>query len=60
MVHGIGRDEWQYSEAECRFGAGTPNVLGAVVLVAAINLVRSVGYRRMWDHEQLRYCAMNA
>ena len=52
MAHGINRDEWHYSEAARKFGAGTPNVSGAVGLAAAINLVRSVGYRQMWDHEQ--------
>ena len=53
MAHGIGRDEWQYSEGARKFGAGTPNVSGTVGLVAAINFVRSVGYQQMWDHEQL-------
>jgi cysteine desulfurase/selenocysteine lyase len=53
MAHGIGRDEWQYSEGARKFGAGTPNVSGTVGLVAAINFVRSVGYQQMWHHEQL-------
>ena len=52
MAHGINRDEWHYSEAAHKFGAGTPNVSGAVGLAAAINFVRSVGYRQMWDDEQ--------
>lgn len=52
MAHGISRDEWQYSEAARKFGAGTPNASGTVGLVAAINFIRAVGYPRMWDHEQ--------
>jgi cysteine desulfurase/selenocysteine lyase len=52
MAHGIGRNEWHYSEAARKFGAGTPNVSGTVGLVAAINFIRSVGYQKMRNHEQ--------
>ena len=52
MAHAISRDDWEYSEAARKFGAGTPNVCGAVGLSAAIEFIRTLDYQRMWTHEQ--------
>jgi cysteine desulfurase / selenocysteine lyase len=52
MAHAISRDEWEYSEAARKFSAGTPNVCGPVGLAAAIEFIRTLGYERMWTHEQ--------
>ena len=52
MAHAHGLEEWEYSEAARKFGAGTPNVSGPVGLAAAIDAIHSIGYADMWRHEQ--------
>ena len=52
MAHAHGLEEWEYSEAARKFGAGTPNVSGPVGLAAAIDAIHSIGYANMWRHEQ--------
>ena len=52
MAHGVSRDEWEYSRAARKFGAGTPNVSGAVGLATAIEFIRSIGFEKLRAHEQ--------
>jgi cysteine desulfurase/selenocysteine lyase len=52
MAHAVSREDWEYSEAAHKFGAGTPNVSGPVGLAAAIAFIRALGYPQMWKHEQ--------
>jgi cysteine desulfurase / selenocysteine lyase len=52
MAHAVTRDNWEYSEAAHRFGAGTPNVSGPVGLVAAVAFIRELGFQRIKEHEQ--------
>ena len=52
MAHAVSRDDWEYSEAARKFGAGTPNVSGPVGLAVAINLIRTLGQQQVWNHEQ--------
>src|SRR5690348_12272494 len=39
MAHGVSRDDWEYSPAARKFGAGTPNVSGPVGLATAIDFI---------------------
>src|SRR5262249_26078492 len=52
MAHAVSRDDWEYSEAARKFGAGTPNVSGAVGLASAIDFIRTLGQKQIWEHEQ--------
>jgi len=52
MAHAKGLDEWEYSEAARKFGAGTPNVSGPVGLAAALEFIKALGRSSMWNHEQ--------
>ena len=52
MAHAHGLEEWAYSDAARKFGAGTPNVSGPVGLAAAMDAIHSMGYANMWRHEQ--------
>lgn len=52
MAHAVSRDQWEYSEAARKFGAGTPNVSGPVGLAAAVEFIRTLGRARMWGHEE--------
>jgi cysteine desulfurase/selenocysteine lyase len=52
MAHDVDLDSMHLSEAALKFGAGTPNVSGAVGLAAAIGIFRSIGHDAIWKHEQ--------
>jgi len=52
MAHAVSREDWEYSEAARKFSAGTPNVSGPIGLAAAVQFIRTLGYERMWRHEQ--------
>jgi len=52
MAHATGFDEWEFSLGARKFGAGTPSVSGPVGLAAALDFIKSIGYRNMWNHEQ--------
>ena len=52
MAHAASIDDWEYSEGARKYSAGTPNVSGPVGLAAAVEFIRTLGYERMWRHEQ--------
>jgi cysteine desulfurase/selenocysteine lyase len=52
MAHDVGVEDANLSDAALKFGAGTPNVAGAVGLAAAADFVSSIGRAELWDHEQ--------
>ena len=52
MAHDVGLESASYSAAALRFGAGTPNLSGAVGLAAAIRLLDDVGAAAQGEHEQ--------
>lgn len=56
MAHGVETDpaelEAHLSAGAHRFGAGTPNVTGAVGLGAAIRFLRAIGLRELRAHEE--------
>lgn len=56
MAHGVGTDaaelEGHLSPGAHKFGAGTPNVAGAVGLAAAIRFLRTIGIREIRQHEE--------
>ncbi|MGH7517339.1 MAG: aminotransferase class V-fold PLP-dependent enzyme [Gemmatimonadales bacterium] len=56
MAHGVGTDaaelEGHLSPGAHKFGAGTPNVAGAVGLAAAIRFLRTLGMREIRQHEE--------
>jgi cysteine desulfurase/selenocysteine lyase len=56
MAHGVGTDaaelEGHLSPGAHKFGAGTPNVAGAVGLAAAVRFLQTIGMRELREHEQ--------
>jgi cysteine desulfurase/selenocysteine lyase len=52
MAHEVDLDSMHLSEGALKFGAGTPNVAGAIGLAAAIRFIRSIGHAALWRHEQ--------
>jgi cysteine desulfurase/selenocysteine lyase len=52
MAHDVGVDSAALSCAALKFGAGTPNVSGAVGLAAAVDFLSSLGRPETWAHEQ--------
>jgi cysteine desulfurase/selenocysteine lyase len=52
MAHDVGIDDAHYSSGALKFGAGTPNVAGAVGIAAAAEFLSSLGRDRTWRHEQ--------
>jgi cysteine desulfurase/selenocysteine lyase len=57
MAHEVATDpaalEASLATGAHRFGAGTPNVAGAVGLAAAIRFLRTVGMRELREHEEV-------
>jgi cysteine desulfurase/selenocysteine lyase len=51
MAHDVGVDSAALSDS-LKFGAGTPNVSGAVGLAAAADFLSSLGRPQTWAHEQ--------
>ncbi|HMC57339.1 MAG TPA: aminotransferase class V-fold PLP-dependent enzyme [Gemmatimonadaceae bacterium] len=52
MAHDVDVDSMHPSEGALKFGAGTPNVAGAIGLAAAIRLIRAIGHDAIRRHEQ--------
>ena len=52
MAHDVGLDSAALSDAALKFGAGTPNVSGAIGLAAAADFLSAVGRPQTWAHEQ--------
>lgn len=52
MAHEVDLDSSELSAGALKFGAGTPNVSGAVGLAAAMNLITSIGHSALREHEQ--------
>jgi cysteine desulfurase/selenocysteine lyase len=52
MAHDVTLDSADYSPGALRFGAGTPNVSGAVGLAAAIRFIDEVGRDNIVAHER--------
>jgi cysteine desulfurase/selenocysteine lyase len=52
MAHDVGIDGHTLSPGALKFGAGTPNVAGAVGLAAAIRFLCDIGLDATWQHEQ--------
>lgn len=52
MILTVSFEKTTYNELPYRFEAGTPNIVGAVGLAAAIDYVESIGLERIADHEQ--------
>lgn len=51
MAHEVDLESRDYSAGALKFGAGTPNVSGAVGLAAAIRFLTDIGYDALWRHE---------
>ena len=51
MAHEAGVESREYSAGALKFGAGTPNVSGAVGLAAAMRFLSGIGYEALWRHE---------
>jgi cysteine desulfurase/selenocysteine lyase len=52
-AHAVALDSADWSPGALRFGAGTPNVAGAIGLAAAVGFLESVGLPALWRQEQL-------
>jgi len=52
MAHDVGVESAEYSEGALKFGAGTPNVSGAVGLAAAMRFIETIGHDAILAHEQ--------
>jgi cysteine desulfurase/selenocysteine lyase len=52
MAHDVGVDTANLSDAALKFGAGTPNVAGAIGLAAAADFLSSLDRDKTWAHEQ--------
>lgn len=52
MAHDVELDAIPLADGAARFGAGTPNVSGAVGMAAAIRWLQSAGREAVWRHEQ--------
>ena len=52
MAHDVRMHDTHFSEGALKFGAGTPNVAGALGLAAAADFLSSLGRDNTWRHEQ--------
>lgn len=52
MAHDVDTHTAHLSDAALKFGAGTPNVAGAVGLAAAADFLSTLGREATWSHEQ--------
>lgn len=52
MAHDVRMHDAHFSDGALKFGAGTPNVAGAVGLAAAADFLSSLGRDNTWRHEQ--------
>jgi cysteine desulfurase/selenocysteine lyase len=51
-AHGVDLDAVDWSAGGLRFGAGTPNVAGAIGLAEAIRFLETIGFESLMRHEQ--------
>jgi len=51
MIRSVTFEKTEYNELPWKFEAGTPNIIGAVGLGAAIDYVHSIGYDAIESHE---------
>jgi cysteine desulfurase / selenocysteine lyase len=51
MIRSVTFEKTEYNELPWKFEAGTPNIIGAVGLGAAIDYVQSIGYDAIETHE---------
>ena len=51
-AHAVEFDAAEWSTGALRFGAGTPNVAGAIGLAAAVGFLQTIGLAAVWRHEQ--------
>jgi cysteine desulfurase/selenocysteine lyase len=51
-AHAVGFDGAEWSAGGLRFGAGTPNVAGAIGLAAAVGFLEAIGLEALRRHEQ--------
>ncbi len=52
MIKTVSLDEAIWNDIPWKFEAGTPNVVGAIGLGAAIDYLQSLGMENVWQHEQ--------
>ena len=52
MAHDVRISDATFSDGALKFGAGTPNVAGAVGLAAAVDFLSSLNRDATWKHEQ--------
>lgn len=52
MIRTVSFEHTEFADPPARFEAGTPNIVGAVGLAAAIDYVESVGLHAIGQHEQ--------
>jgi cysteine desulfurase/selenocysteine lyase len=52
MAHDVGLDEAHLSEGALKFGAGSPNVSGAMGLAVAMRFLRELGFDVMRPHQE--------
>jgi cysteine desulfurase/selenocysteine lyase len=51
MIRSVAFERTEYNELPWKFEAGTPHIIGAIGLGAAINYVQSIGYSAIVAHE---------
>jgi cysteine desulfurase / selenocysteine lyase len=52
MIRSVTFERTEYADAPARFEAGTPNIVGAIGLAAAIGYVETIGLNEIGRHEQ--------
>jgi len=52
MIHMVGRDESTWAQVPHKFEAGTPNIVGAIGLGAAIDYLSEIGIEAIAAHER--------
>ncbi|MGI0155464.1 MAG: aminotransferase class V-fold PLP-dependent enzyme, partial [Thermoplasmata archaeon] len=55
MIQEVHQDRVSYREPPARFEAGTPNVAGAIALVAALDYLEGIGWDDIARHERRLY-----
>ena len=52
MILEVTKEKATWNELPWRFEAGTPNIVGAIGLGAAVDYLQTIGMENMWKHEQ--------
>lgn len=60
MIRSVSINQTIYNDLPYRFEAGTPNIVGAVGMAAAINFIRQIGYDSIITHEKKLTSALEA